>query len=33
MLFEDSYYEEWFPGMEDGWITGVNFNPMQLKNL
>lgn len=22
---EDSYYEEWFQDVEDGWITGINF--------
>jgi len=22
---EDSYYEEWFQEVEDGWITGINF--------
>jgi hypothetical protein len=22
---EDSYYEEWFGDVEDGWITGINF--------
>ena len=23
---DDSYYEEWFQDVEDGWIAGVNFN-------
>jgi len=23
---DDSYYEEWFEDIEDGWITGVNFS-------
>lgn len=23
---DDSYYEEWFQEVEDGWIAGVNFN-------
>ena len=22
---DDCYYEEWFQGIEDGWIAGVNF--------
>ncbi|MEJ7560337.1 MAG: hypothetical protein WKF66_18665 [Pedobacter sp.] len=22
---EDSYYEEWFQDVDDGWITGINF--------
>jgi hypothetical protein len=22
---DDSYYEEWFEEVEDGWIAGVNF--------
>ena len=22
---DDSYYEEWFQDVEDGWIAGVNF--------
>ncbi|SMC80445.1 hypothetical protein [Pedobacter nyackensis] len=22
---EDSYYEEWFQEVDDGWITGINF--------
>ena len=22
---DDSYYEEWFEEMEEGWITGINF--------
>ncbi|GAB3924858.1 hypothetical protein [Mucilaginibacter myungsuensis] len=22
---DDSYYEEWFQEVEDGWITGINF--------
>ena len=22
---EDSYYEEWFQDVEDGWICGINF--------
>lgn len=24
-LSDDSYYEEWFEDIEDGWIAGVNF--------
>jgi hypothetical protein len=23
---EDSYYEEWFQDIDEGWITGINFN-------
>ena len=23
---DDSYYEEWFQEVEDGWIVGINFN-------
>jgi hypothetical protein len=22
---DDSYYEEWFDEVEDGWIAGINF--------
>jgi len=32
---DDSYYEEWFEDMEDGWITGVNFRDFvqeEMKN-
>ena len=24
---DDSYYEEWFEDIEDGWIAGINFLP------
>lgn len=24
---DDSYYEEWFQEIEDGWIAGINFRP------
>ena len=24
---EDSYYEEWFQDVDEGWITGINFKP------
>ncbi|MEE4196214.1 MAG: hypothetical protein V2I54_01095 [Bacteroidales bacterium] len=24
---DDSYYEEWFDDVEDGWIAGINFQP------
>ncbi|MDK2978365.1 MAG: hypothetical protein PWP52_1079 [Bacteroidales bacterium] len=28
---DDSYYEEWFDDIEDGWIVGINFQP-HVKN-
>jgi len=30
---EDSYYEEWFQDVEDGWITGLNFNPHVIQEF
>ena len=33
---DDSYYEEWFEDMEDGWITGLNFRDFvqeEMKNF
>lgn len=33
---DDSYYEEWFDDMEDGWITGLNFRDFvqdEMKNF
>ena len=30
---DDSYYEEWFDEIEDGWIALVNFNPHVLKDM
>ena len=32
---DDSYYEEWFEDMEEGWITGLNFRDFvqeEMKN-
>lgn len=30
---EDSYYEEWFQDIEEGWITGINFNPHVIEEF
>ena len=33
---DDSYYEEWFEDMEEGWITGLNFRDFvqeEMKNF
>lgn len=30
---EDSYYEEWFQDVEDGWIAGINFNPHVIEEF
>ena len=30
---EDSYYEEWFQDVEDGWIAGINFNDHVIEEL
>ncbi len=30
---DDSYYEEWFQDIEDGWIAGINFNEHVIKEF
>ena len=30
---DDSYYEEWFQDIEDGWIALINFQPHVLDEL
>lgn len=30
---DDSYYEEWFEDMEDGWITAINFRDFVLEEM
>ena len=30
---DDSYYEEWFQDVEDGWIAGINFNEHVIKEF
>jgi hypothetical protein len=30
---DDSYYEEWFEDVEDGWIVFINFRPHVLKEF
>lgn len=30
---DDSYYEEWFDEVEDGWILGLNFQPHVIKEF
>lgn len=30
---DDSYYEEWFQDVEDGWISGINFNDHVIKEF
>ncbi len=30
---DDSYYQEWFDEIEDGWIACVNFRPHVLKEI
>ena len=30
---DDSYYEEWFQEVEDGWIAAVNFNEHVIKEF
>ena len=30
---DDSYYEEWFEDVEDGWITGVNFRDFVVEEM
>ncbi len=30
---DDSYYEEWFDDIEEGWIVGVNFREHVLKEM
>ena len=30
---DDSYYEEWFQDVEDGWIAAVNFNEHVIKEF
>jgi hypothetical protein len=30
---DDSYYEEWFQDVEDGWIAFVNFREHVLQEL
>lgn len=30
---DDSYYEEWFEDVEDGWIAGVNFQEHVLREM
>ncbi len=30
---DDSYYEEWFEDMEDGWITGINFRDFVVEEM
>ncbi|MFD2597995.1 hypothetical protein ACFSQ3_03440 [Sphingobacterium corticis] len=30
---DDSYYEEWFQDIEDGWIAGLNFRPHVIEEF
>ena len=30
---DDSYYEEWFEDVEEGWITGVNFRDFVVEEM
>jgi hypothetical protein len=30
---DDSYYEEWFEDVEDGWIAFINFRPHVLTEM
>ncbi len=30
---DDSYYEEWFQDIEDGWIAGINFRPHVIEEF
>src|SRR5690606_3977720 len=30
---DDSYYEEWFQDVEDGWIVALNFQPHVLSEF
>lgn len=30
---DDSYYEEWFEDIEDGWIVGLNFNAHVIQEM
>ena len=30
---DDSYYEEWFEDVEDGWITALNFRDFVLEEM
>ena len=30
---DDSYYEEWFQDVEDGWIAAINFRPHVLHEM
>lgn len=30
---DDSYYEEWFEDVEDGWIAGINFQEHVLREM
>jgi hypothetical protein len=30
---DDSYYEDWFEDMEDGWITAINFRDFVLDEM
>lgn len=30
---DDSYYEEWFQDVEDGWIAGINFTEHVIKEF
>lgn len=30
---DDSYYEEWFEDMEDGWVTGINFRDFVIEEM
>ncbi|OUJ73671.1 hypothetical protein [Hymenobacter crusticola] len=30
---DDSYYEEWFEDVEDGWIAGINFQEHVIREM
>ncbi len=30
---DDSYYEEWFDDVEDGWIAYINFRPYSIAEM
>ncbi len=30
---DDSYYEEWFQDVEEGWIAGINFNEHVIREF
>jgi len=30
---DDSYYEEWFEDVEDGWIATINFRPHVIEDM